>query len=98
MSLLHLEPLPPRAGLGGRFILTLTKRDRSRPLPWTRLQVGAPVLLSTEGDNTAGWRGVVCEREETALRVAFNEPPDEGRSAAAYRLDLAPDEAARPRQ
>jgi superfamily I DNA and/or RNA helicase len=98
LSLTGLVVRDEYAGLGGRFILTLTKRDRSRPLPWTRLQVGAPVLLSAEGDGAAGWRGVVCEREEAALRVAFNEPPDEGRSAAAYRLDLAPDEAARLRQ
>jgi ATP-dependent RNA/DNA helicase IGHMBP2 len=98
LSLTGLVVRDEYAGLGGRFILTLTKRDRSRPLPWTRLQVGAPVLLSAEGDGAAGWRGVVCEREEAALRVAFNEPPDEGHSAAAYRLDLAPDEAARLRQ
>src|SRR5262249_34507484 len=32
------------AGLGGRFLLALGKRDRSRSLPWTRLQVGTPVL------------------------------------------------------
>jgi hypothetical protein len=98
LSLTDLVVRDEYAGLGGRFILTLSKRDRSRPLPWTRLQAGAPVLLSAQEDNASGWRGVVCERDETALRVAFNEPPDEGRSAALYRLDLAPDEAARLRQ
>jgi hypothetical protein len=97
LSLTDLVVRDEYAGLGGRFILTLGKRDRSRPLPWTRLQVGTPVLLSAQGDGDSGWRGVVCEREETALRVAFNEPPDEGRGAV-YRLDLAPDEAARLRQ
>jgi superfamily I DNA and/or RNA helicase len=97
LSLTDLVVRDEYAGLGGRFILTLGKRDRSRPLPWTRLQVGTPVLLSAQGDDSS-WRGVVCEREDTALRVAFNEPPDDGRSAAAYRLDLAPDEAARLRQ
>ena len=97
LSLTDLVVRDEYAGLGGRFILTLGKRDRSRPLPWTRLQVGAPVLLSAQ-DGASGWRGVVCERDETSLRVAFNEPPDEGRSAAAYRLDLAADEAARLRQ
>jgi superfamily I DNA and/or RNA helicase len=85
-------------GLGGRFLLALVKRDRG-PLPWTRLQAGSPVVLSPQGQGAdAGWRGVVCEREERLLRVAFNEPPDEDGAAPLYRLDLAPDEAARLRQ
>src|SRR5262249_46268383 len=48
-------------GLGGRFILTLTKRDPAQLLPWTRLSVGAPVLLSLEDARSAsGFRGVLC--------------------------------------
>src|SRR5947199_9917618 len=86
------------AGLGGRFILALGKRDRSRPLPWTRLQAGTPVLLSPQGGGGQGWRGVVCERAGGFLRVAFNDAPEEDGDRAVYRLDLAPDEAARLRQ
>src|SRR5262249_38660380 len=87
------------SGLGGRCILTLAKRNRSQPLPWTRLQVGSPVLLSVEGAAAdAGVRGVVCERTEQSLRVAVNEPPDEAKEGPVYRLDLSADEAARQRQ
>ncbi|MGL4551218.1 MAG: AAA domain-containing protein, partial [Gemmataceae bacterium] len=42
-----------------------------------------------------GQRGVVADRAETSVRVAFDEPPDD--DAELYRLDLAPDEAARLR-
>src|SRR5437870_3423659 len=35
-------------GLGGRCLLTLTKRNRGTALPINRLQVGAPVLVSLE--------------------------------------------------
>jgi ATP-dependent RNA/DNA helicase IGHMBP2 len=84
------------AGLGGRFLLTLVKRQRGRPLPWTRLQVGTPVLVWPEG-GAEGRRGVVCERAEQFLRVALNEPTEE-RGTATYRVDLANDEAARLRQ
>src|SRR5947209_7777396 len=64
-----------RGGLGGRFLLTLVKRDRSQALPWTRLQAGTPVLLAPQqGKGDTGWRGVVCERGERAITVAFNDP------------------------
>jgi ATP-dependent RNA/DNA helicase IGHMBP2 len=86
------------AGLGGRYLLTLVKRDRSA-LPWTRLNAGTPVLLSDQGrQGGSSWRGVVCDREEFVLRVALNEPPEDGREVAAYRVDVVNDEAARLRQ
>ncbi len=86
-------------GLGGRFLLTLGKRDRSESLPWTRLQAGSPVLLSPQGSKgDTGWRGVVCERSEQTITVAFNEPIEDDGDQAIYRLDLSSDEAARLRQ
>jgi ATP-dependent RNA/DNA helicase IGHMBP2 len=95
-SLTDLVAQEGHAGLGGRFILTLTKRG-GRPLPWTRIGVGMPVVLSAVGGGTAGGsRGVVCERTETSLRVAFDEPPDD--EGPVYRMDVAADEAARMRQ
>jgi superfamily I DNA and/or RNA helicase len=85
------------AGLGGRYLLTLAKRGQ--PLPWTRLESGAPVVVTPQGKGKAGWRGVVSERGEGFLRVALNDPPGEvRRSSATYRVDLAPDETARLRQ
>lgn len=86
------------SGLGGRWVVTLSKRDRSRPLPWTRLGVGSPVLLSGEGAGSAfRARGVVSERGDDTLRVALSaaEPPEEEPS---YRVDLAADDAAGQRQ
>jgi superfamily I DNA and/or RNA helicase len=112
LCLVDLVVQDAHPGLGGRFLLTLTKRNRTQPLPWTRLQSGAPVVLSVPtrsvseartpprsvSEETQGWRGVVCDREETSLRVAFNDPPDEQEAGTRYRLDLAADEAARLRQ
>jgi superfamily I DNA and/or RNA helicase len=85
------------SGLGGRWVVTLGKRG-DVPLPWTRLGVGAPVLLSAGGAAPGdGLRGVVSERGERWLRVAFNEAPA-GEGGTAYRLDLSADEAATQRQ
>jgi ATP-dependent RNA/DNA helicase IGHMBP2 len=96
--LLDLVVQDEYAGLGGRFLLTLGKRGRTR-LPWTRLQAGTPVLLTRQaGARGTGWRGVVSERDEAFLRVAFDELPDEERDQGVYRLDVAHDEAARLRQ
>jgi superfamily I DNA and/or RNA helicase len=85
------------AGLGGRFLLALARR--SGDLPWTRLGTGTPIVLSVQGQRTDdGWRGVVSERDRGVIRVAFNDPPDEEAPGTLYRLDVAPDEAARIRQ
>ncbi len=80
--LLGLIVVEESSGLGGRCLLTLAKRQRGTPLPWNRFEPGTPVLLSPAGGRSAdGWRGVVCERGERTLSVAFNEPPDEARRA-----------------
>src|SRR5438128_241407 len=64
------------SGLGGRCLVTLAKRNRAAPLPWTRLQVGSPVLVVPEGGSEgSGARGVVCARGERTLCVAVAEPP-----------------------
>jgi hypothetical protein len=87
------------SGLGGRCLLSLTRRDRSRALPFNRLEPGSPVLLTAEdGAGAAGWRGVVCERSGTVVSVAFNEPPDADERATVYWLMLSADEVTRQRQ
>jgi superfamily I DNA and/or RNA helicase len=87
------------AGLGGRCLLVLGKRNREQRLPWTRLGPGTPVVLTVQGERSGqGYRGVVVERESTAVRVAFDDPPDEDGPGTGFRLDIAPDEAARLRQ
>ena len=84
------------SGLGGRCIVTLGKRGDAS-LPWTRLGVGSPVFLSAMGAAAGeGLRGVVSERSERWLRVAFNDAPDDD-SGTVYRLDLSADEAATQR-
>jgi hypothetical protein len=86
------------SGLGGRCILTLAKRNRTLPLPWNRLGVGTPVLLSAAGaDPDGGLRGVVCERGDNFLRVAVNDPPD-AEDGVTWRVDVSSDETARQRQ
>jgi superfamily I DNA and/or RNA helicase len=95
--LLGLVVREEQPGLGGRFILTLGKRNPAQALPWTRLQTGTPVLLSEEG-TSSGYRGVVCERGEGFVRLALDRLPQESAEEPTYRLDLAADEIARQRQ
>lgn len=42
---------------GGRVVVTLGKRDQTQALPWNRLSVGTPVLLTEEGRAGEGERG-----------------------------------------
>jgi ATP-dependent RNA/DNA helicase IGHMBP2 len=86
-------------GLGGRYLLSLGKRNPAQELPWTRLESGAPVVLSIQGaKRDAPQRGVVSQKGDTFVEVAFNDPPDDAPPGTVYRLDLAPDEASRVRQ
>lgn len=87
------------AGLGGRFLLRLVKRNRAS-LPWTRLDVGSPVALSAM-DSAAAVplaRGVICERGAAGVRLATETVPDAFEEHTLFRLDLSSDEVALQRQ
>ncbi len=95
--LVGLVVVDESAGLGGRCLLSLAKRNRSASLPWTRLGVGSPVVVLPEAEAaSAGIRGVVCERSEHLLRVAISEPL--GDEDGIYRVVLSNDETSRQRQ
>jgi superfamily I DNA and/or RNA helicase len=96
--LIDLVVAEESSGLGGRCLLTLVKRNRTASLPMTRIQVGSPVLLTSEDSPASpGFRGVVCECNQRRLRVALTEPPEED-GPDSYRVTLSYDEVARQRQ
>jgi ATP-dependent RNA/DNA helicase IGHMBP2 len=102
-SLIHLVIREEGAGLGGRILLTLEKRNQNLALPWTRLGVGTPVLLSEEGAHAAGeaalsWRGVVNRQQKDAIQVAFPQWPEPEAEHPTFRLDRSTDEISRQRQ
>ena len=93
-TLLDLAITQQEPGLGGRTLLTLVKRNRTLRLPWNRLRVGAPVVLSPEDVNGDSRQGVVSARRRESIEVSVEESPDGDR----FRLDLAADEITRKRQ
>jgi len=95
-SLIDLTVRDEQAGLGGRMLVTLAKRSQDG-LPWTRLGIGAPVLLSA-ADSQDSWRGVVSSRTSTSIEIALTQPLPHGVRDAKLRLDLSYDEVARQRQ
>jgi hypothetical protein len=102
-SLIDLVVADEDAGLGGRYLLTLAKRNRG-PLPWTRLGVGSPVVLTRQIERPEpGCRGVVYECREGLVRVALAEMPEEveergSKGVGEWRLDLSSDEVSAQRQ
>ena len=97
-SLIDLLVADENAGLGGRFIVQLHS-PQPRAAPWTRLDVGSPVVLSPHKDRAeVSYRGVVCERSETSISVAIDGLPDELGEHDVWRVDLAFDEVATQRQ
>jgi superfamily I DNA and/or RNA helicase len=94
-TLLDLVIDDHQTAVGGLFLLTLVKRNRTLPLPWHRLRVGSPVVLSAmdEGADEA-LLGVVSQRDSVSVQVAVDEWPAGDR----FRLDLSPDERTRKQQ
>jgi ATP-dependent RNA/DNA helicase IGHMBP2 len=98
-SLVNLVIREEDAGLGGRILLTLAKRNQTLSLPWTRLTTGTPILLSEEGSvGGAGWRGVISRLQRESIQVALVEWPESGSERPSYRLDRSTDEISRQRQ
>ena len=99
-SLQHLVIRDEEAGLGGRVMVTLGSRNQTLELPWTRMGVGLPVLLSEEGVKEAGdgWRGVVSSVSRENIQVAFAEYPESESERPTFRLDRFSDEISFQRQ
>lgn len=94
-ALIDLVIEDEEAGLGGRLLLTLCKRNQSLVLPWNRLRTGSPVILTANDPKIReSITGVVSARSQRTIQVAVNEWP----SAKTLRLDLSPDEITRKRQ
>ena len=96
-SIVDLTMVDEEAGLGGRYLITLAKRNR-RPLPWTRLGVGTPVVLTSSDDPKIAARGVVYDRREERISVALSQLPDDAEEVENWRLDLSSDEISSQRQ
>lgn len=98
-ALTNLAIREEHPALGGRVIATLAKRNQTQVLPWNRLSVGSPVLLTPEVDSVQrSWRGVVCGRNRQNIEVALSQAPDTHLERPTYRLVLASDEISRQRQ
>jgi superfamily I DNA and/or RNA helicase len=98
-SLVELVIRDEFLGLGDRVLVTLGKRDVSRRLPWTRLGIGTPVLLSEQPPHEqTGWRGIVSDRSESTIQVALSQSPEPLADRPLFRLDQSSDEVSRQRQ
>ena len=93
-TLLDLVIEDNRNGLGGRHLLTMIKRNREQSMPWHRLRVGSPVILTTfPDDDGTSYQGVVSAKKNNSIQIALSRYPDGNR----FRIDLAADEVTRRR-
>ncbi len=91
-SILDLAIQDHEQGLGGRHLITFGKRKRDVPMPWHRLTVGSPVVLSNfSDDDGSSLTGVVSARRPDSLQVALDRWPD----WTSFRIDLTADEVTR---
>ncbi|MCH2126685.1 MAG: AAA domain-containing protein [Pirellulaceae bacterium] len=95
-SIVDLIVREEHAGLGGHVLVLFAKRSGT-PFVWTRLGIGAPVVLSNSLDETR-LRGVVSRKSALSIEVAFPQALPAEISDSVIRLDLSNDEIARTRQ
>ena len=82
-------------GLGGYRLVTFRRRSEHKRMPWHRLKVGTPVVVSTSESGSGGDEtGVVSKKKRDSIEVALGRDP-EGR---VFRIDLTADEITRKRQ
>ncbi|HEY4311438.1 MAG TPA: AAA domain-containing protein [Pirellulales bacterium] len=94
-TILDLAIADHQTGLGGRHLFTFVKRNRTLNLPWNRLRVGSPVLItSQEESDQSPQSGVVSARNISSLQVAV----DHWISGTLFDVDLAADEVSRNRE
>lgn len=74
--------------------MTLVKRNRTLQLPWNRLRVGSPVVMTPDNPSTESQHGVVSARDRNSIEVALEDWPE----GDGFRVDLAADEITRKRQ
>ena len=100
-SILDLAIVDDRLGLGGRYLFKFARRRTDRNMPWHRLKVGSPVIVTDffpddperfNDKNSAN--GVVSGLTRDTIEVAVDYWLD-GRF---FRVDLTADEVTRQRQ
>jgi superfamily I DNA and/or RNA helicase len=99
LCLVALAIRDEQPAFGGRVVVTLAKRDQTRDLPWNRLGIGTPVLLTEENvTGQRGWRGIVSRRDLASIDIVLTESPEAEKDRPSFRLSVANDEIARQRQ
>lgn len=81
-------------GLGGHQLVTFMRRNETLGMPWHRLRVGSPVLVSPYRADGESETGVVSRKKYDSIQVALNRWPE----ADSFRIDLTADEVTRQRQ
>ncbi|MBX3412361.1 MAG: AAA family ATPase [Pirellulales bacterium] len=94
-TLIDLAIEDHQTGLAGRHLFTFVKRNRTCDLPWNRLRIGSPVVVTPVGDDEEpAQNGVVSARSQHSIQVAF----EHWISGKLFDLDLSADEVTRNRE
>ncbi|MEL7499329.1 MAG: AAA domain-containing protein [Planctomycetota bacterium] len=93
-TILDLIIADHETGLGGQKLVTFKRKSAAKAMPWHRLRVGAPVVVSAFPIGGQSETGVVSKRLSDAIQVSMNRWPE----ADVFRVDLTADEVTRQRQ
>ena len=78
--------------IGGRIMVMLTAQNPRQHLPYTRLRVGSPVVLSSLGNPNNQQHGIVSTIRRLSVEVVCSRFTSLDDDASKYRIDLSHDE------
>ncbi|MBT3380865.1 MAG: AAA family ATPase [Lentisphaerae bacterium] len=93
----RLELRDREIGVGGHLLVALGKPGNA-PIPRSRFSVGTPVLMSPQGDQSSGWRGVVSTLKRDTIQLALPEDSRVDDATARFQLDMTQDDVSRERE
>lgn len=84
--------------LGGRVAVRLAPKNEQRPLPWSKLSVGTPIILAAQdAPAEEARRGLISQMRRTYLEVILNRPLDELEERPLFTVSRSQDEVGRQR-
>lgn len=89
--------------VGDIILLTLTLADPNQRLPWTRLRVGTPIVISKDDGQKKVvplGKGLISKMRENSIQIALQESEEElfESSKDRFRLDPSPNDVSMRRQ
>ncbi len=97
-SLVNLIIVQKDYAVGSRIVLMLSSSNPHNSIPYTRLRVGSPIVISAMDSSISPVHGIVSYIKKKSIEVTLNYFPELDNGNLKCRLDLSDDEVGSQRE